>query len=87
VKAWNVPVLKVRKKQLIVQFSDDPLDPVARISILPDDQRGPPERNVMSHAYKWMESPIGLLKLVASNKGLAAALWEHDIRFEFDCRR
>jgi methylated-DNA-[protein]-cysteine S-methyltransferase len=30
----------------------------------------------MSLAYKMMESPVGRLKLVASDKGLAAILWE-----------
>jgi methylated-DNA-[protein]-cysteine S-methyltransferase len=32
----------------------------------------------MSLAYKVMESPIGKLKLVASNNGLVAILWEKD---------
>jgi methylated-DNA-[protein]-cysteine S-methyltransferase len=32
----------------------------------------------MSLAYKVIESPIGKLKLVASNKGLVAILWEND---------
>jgi len=36
--------------------------------------------------YKWMESPVGKLKLVASEKGLAAILWEKDkpnrVRFD-----
>jgi hypothetical protein len=32
----------------------------------------------MSLAYKMIESPIGKLKLVASNKGLVAILWEKD---------
>lgn len=32
----------------------------------------------MSYAYKTMESPVGELKLVASDKGLAAILWEND---------
>jgi methylated-DNA-[protein]-cysteine S-methyltransferase len=32
----------------------------------------------MSLAYKMMESPVGKLKLVASDKGLAAILWEND---------
>jgi len=30
------------------------------------------------YAFKIMESPIGALKLVASDKGLAAILWEND---------
>ena len=32
----------------------------------------------MSFVYKAMKSPIGLLTLVASDKGLAGILWEHD---------
>ncbi len=32
----------------------------------------------MSLAYKIMDSPVGKLKLVASNKGLVAILWEND---------
>ncbi len=32
----------------------------------------------MSFAYKIMESPIGKLKLVASDNGLVAVLWEND---------
>jgi methylated-DNA-[protein]-cysteine S-methyltransferase len=32
----------------------------------------------MSLAYKMMESPVGQLKLVASDKGLVAILWEND---------
>ena len=32
----------------------------------------------MSLAYKLMESPVGELKLVASDKGLVAVLWEND---------
>lgn len=32
----------------------------------------------MSLAYKTIESPIGKLKLVASDKGLVAILWEKD---------
>lgn len=32
----------------------------------------------MSYAYKTMKSPVGELKLVASEKGLAAILWEND---------
>jgi methylated-DNA-[protein]-cysteine S-methyltransferase len=32
----------------------------------------------MNLAYKMMESPIGELKLVASDKGLVAILWEND---------
>ncbi len=33
---------------------------------------------MMSLAYKVIESPIGKLKLVASDKGLVAILWEND---------
>lgn len=32
----------------------------------------------MIYAYKTMKSPVGELKLVASDKGLAAILWEND---------
>ncbi len=32
----------------------------------------------MTLAYKTMESPVGELKLVASDKGLVAILWEND---------
>jgi methylated-DNA-[protein]-cysteine S-methyltransferase len=32
----------------------------------------------MSYFYKTMKSPVGELKLVASNNGLAAILWEND---------
>ena len=32
----------------------------------------------MSFAYKTIDSPVGKLKLVASNKGLVAILWEND---------
>jgi methylated-DNA-[protein]-cysteine S-methyltransferase len=32
----------------------------------------------MRHVYKTMKSPAGTLKLVASEAGLAAILWEDD---------
>jgi methylated-DNA-[protein]-cysteine S-methyltransferase len=32
----------------------------------------------MAYAYKMMKSPVGELKLIASDKGLAAILWEND---------
>jgi methylated-DNA-[protein]-cysteine S-methyltransferase len=32
----------------------------------------------MTYLYKTMKSPVGTLKLVASDKGLAAILWEND---------
>ena len=32
----------------------------------------------MSYVYKTMKSPVGVLKLVGSDAGLAAVLWEHD---------
>lgn len=32
----------------------------------------------MSLAYKTIDSPVGKLKLIASEKGLAAVLWEND---------
>jgi methylated-DNA-[protein]-cysteine S-methyltransferase len=39
-----------------------------------------PEETAMtkSHVYKMMPSPVGQLKLVASDTGLAAILWEND---------
>ena len=30
------------------------------------------------YVYKWMDSPLGRLKLVATDDGLAAILWERD---------
>ncbi|WP_158930058.1 methylated-DNA--[protein]-cysteine S-methyltransferase [Acidisphaera sp. S103] len=36
----------------------------------------------MSYAYKWIASPVGNLKLVASDAGLAATLWENDQRYK-----
>jgi methylated-DNA-[protein]-cysteine S-methyltransferase len=38
----------------------------------------PEKKKAMSLAYKMMESPIGKLKLVASDEGLVAILWEKD---------
>ena len=32
----------------------------------------------MTYVYKTMESPVGILTLVTSDKGLAAILWEND---------
>ena len=32
----------------------------------------------MAYAYKSISSPVGRLKLVASERGLAAILWEND---------
>lgn len=37
-------------------------------------------KNEMNLAYKFIETPVGKLKLVASNKGLVAILWENDNR-------
>ena len=34
----------------------------------------------MSYVYRLMKSPVGTLKLVASERGLAAILWENDSR-------
>ncbi len=34
----------------------------------------------MAHVFRWMTSPVGPLKLVGSDKGLAAVLWEDDHR-------
>jgi methylated-DNA-[protein]-cysteine S-methyltransferase len=33
---------------------------------------------ILVYSYKTIESPVGKLKLVASDKGLAAILWEND---------
>ena len=30
--------------------------------------------------YKWMDSPVGRLKLVATDEGLAGILWERSAR-------
>jgi methylated-DNA-[protein]-cysteine S-methyltransferase len=38
----------------------------------------PKEQTTMSYFYKTLKSPVGELKLVASEKGLAAILWEND---------
>jgi methylated-DNA-[protein]-cysteine S-methyltransferase len=32
----------------------------------------------MAYAYKYMDSPVGRLTLIGSDKGLAAILWEND---------
>jgi methylated-DNA-[protein]-cysteine S-methyltransferase len=32
----------------------------------------------MAYAYKYMDSPVGQLTLIGSDKGLAAILWEND---------
>src|SRR5688500_3513320 len=32
----------------------------------------------MTYSYKTMKSPLGMLKLIASDRGLAAILWEND---------
>lgn len=37
----------------------------------------------MSYAYKMIASPVGPLKLIASDKGLAAILWENEDRVRF----
>lgn len=36
------------------------------------------EENNMNYYHKTINSPLGELKLIASNKGLAAVLWEND---------
>jgi methylated-DNA-[protein]-cysteine S-methyltransferase len=40
------------------------------------------------YVYKWMDSPVGRLKLVATDNGLAAILWERDrprrVRLDID---
>lgn len=38
----------------------------------------PTKGNDMNYSYKTMKSPVGLLKLVAGGRGLAAVLWEND---------
>ena len=32
-------------------------------------------------AYKWIDLPVGRLKLIASEKGLAAVLWDDEKRY------
>ncbi len=39
-----------------------------------------------TYSYKTMKSPVGRLKLVASERGLAAILWEMTIRNESHSR-
>jgi hypothetical protein len=41
----------------------------------PDLER---RRRSMAYSYKMIDSPVGKLKLVASDQGLAAILWETD---------
>ena len=36
------------------------------------------QKTQATYSYKTMQSPVGLLKLVASDRGLAAVLWEND---------
>lgn len=36
------------------------------------------DRTQRRYVYKWMDSPVGRLKLVASDEGLAGILWEKD---------
>lgn len=38
----------------------------------------PGQRSPKDYVYKTMKSPVGVLKLAASNDGLAAILWEKD---------
>jgi methylated-DNA-[protein]-cysteine S-methyltransferase len=40
--------------------------------------RGTKDGNTVPYRYKMIESPVGELKLVVSNKGLAAILWKND---------
>jgi methylated-DNA-[protein]-cysteine S-methyltransferase len=35
-------------------------------------------RTQKRYVYKWMESPVGRLKLVATDEGLAGILWENE---------
>lgn len=48
-----------------------------RIVLFEEHSQGGKE-TVMSLAWKHMKSPVGRLKLVASDKGLVAVLWEND---------
>jgi methylated-DNA-[protein]-cysteine S-methyltransferase len=45
-------------------------------------------RTQKRHVYKWMDSPVGRLRLVATDEGLAAILWEnerpHRVRLNID---
>jgi methylated-DNA-[protein]-cysteine S-methyltransferase len=41
-------------------------------------RRSSPSAPPMNYFYKTMPSPLGVLKLVASERGLAAILWEKD---------
>jgi methylated-DNA-[protein]-cysteine S-methyltransferase len=36
------------------------------------------DRTPQRHVYKWVDSPVGRLKLVASDEGLAGILWEKE---------
>jgi methylated-DNA-[protein]-cysteine S-methyltransferase len=36
------------------------------------------QENIMSHVYRTMQSPVGKLTLVGSDRGLAAVLWEDE---------
>ncbi len=36
------------------------------------------QKNRTTYSYRTMQSPVGLLKLVAGDRGLAAILWEND---------
>jgi methylated-DNA-[protein]-cysteine S-methyltransferase len=47
-------------------------------SKLQTDASGAREEKTMRLVYKMIESPVGRLKLVASDKGLVAVLWEDD---------
>jgi methylated-DNA-[protein]-cysteine S-methyltransferase len=38
----------------------------------------PVRENPMAYSYQLMNSPVGVLKLIASDRGLAAILWEKD---------
>jgi methylated-DNA-[protein]-cysteine S-methyltransferase len=39
------------------------------------------KENEMTYWFKWIDSPIGRLKLVATDAGLAGILWENDRRY------
>jgi methylated-DNA-[protein]-cysteine S-methyltransferase len=75
---------------------------MSRPVVIPYDVRIPPaaavrevqtacvlEDSNMTHVYGMMDSPIGRLTLVGSDRGLAAVLWEHDdsLQEQFDALR
>jgi methylated-DNA-[protein]-cysteine S-methyltransferase len=50
----------------------------ARLTVSIHDA-GPPDKDSdMSYVYRMLESPIGTLRLIASDRGIAAVLWAHE---------